>query len=244
MLGPGEKEVIRTTVEGAVKGALAPIHDIVRDLAGQSASEIGDAWSMQLRFWKITRAARLAEKLREYLQPIGINRRPVALKLLMGTVENGAVEEEDELQHLWAALLASAADSREPEVHPSFPDILHQMTARDAKLLMLIARMQRAFGSAVPYAPVKIVEIRPRSGECGFDPSDAGAFDFYVSTETLIRVRMLEPRDVSEQSMDGRSQFAASIVTNLGWAFLRAVMLPSEFQRLTAVGASSRSPSE
>ena len=161
---------------------------------------------MQLRFWKIKRAARLAERLRECLEPIGINRRPVVLKLLVGSIEQGAVEEEDELQDLWAALLASAADSRQPEVHPSFPDILHQLTARDARLLIVIAKMQLALSSTVPYEPVKIIEIRSRSGECGFDPSDTGAFDFHVSVETLIRLRMLEPRDVSEQSIDGDSQ--------------------------------------
>jgi hypothetical protein len=233
MLGPQEQEMISTAVEGAVKGALAPVHDIVRDLAGPSASEIGATWSMQLRFWKIRRAARLAERVREYLEPIGINRRPVALKLLMGSVEHGAIEEEDELQDLWVALLASAADSREPEVHPSFPEILHELTARDAKLLMLIARMQLAIRNTIPYEPVKIIEIRSRSGECGFNPSDAGAFDFSVSAETLIRLRILEPRDVSEQSIDGRSQYGAYIVTNLGWAFLRAVMIPTEFQALS-----------
>ncbi|HLG54517.1 MAG TPA: hypothetical protein VI485_04245 [Vicinamibacterales bacterium] len=98
MLNPDEQEFINDAIESTVKGALAPIHDVVRELAGESASEIGSVWAMQLRFWKVKRAARLAEKLRAYLEPIGINRRPVALKLLMGTAEYGAIEEEDELQ--------------------------------------------------------------------------------------------------------------------------------------------------
>jgi hypothetical protein len=235
MLGPDEQEVLSTAVEGAIKGALAPVHEIVRDLAGPSASEIGATWSMQFRFWKIKRAARLAAKLQERLAPIGINRRPVALKLLMGTIENGAIEENDDLQDLWAALLASAADSREPVVHPSFPDILRQLTARDAQLLMLTARMQLAIRNTIPYEPVKIIDLRPASGECGFDLSDVGTFDFYVSAETLIRVRMLEPRDVSEQTMNGSGSYGAYLVTNLGWAFLRAVMLPSEYKKFTGV---------
>ena len=240
MLNPDEQALLSTVIESTVKGALAPVHDVMRDLAGRSASEIGDAWAMQLRFWKVKRAARLAEKLRERLEPIGINRRPVALKLLMGTAENGATEEEDELQDLWAALLASAADSREPEVHPSFPDVLRQLTARDAKLLMLAARMQLAIRSTIPYEPVKIIDLRPRSGECGFDPTDAGAGDFYVSTETLIRVRLLEERDVSTQTIDGSGNYGAYIVTHLGWAFLRAVLSSEDFKNLTTIAVASK----
>lgn len=231
MLGPDEKEVISSTTEALVKGALAPVHELVRDLAGPSAAQIGSTLAMQFRYWKIQRALRLESKVRERLEPLGINRRPVALKLLLGTMENGAIEEEDDLQDLWAGLLASAADSREPAVHPSFPDILHQLTARDAKLLILIAQMQIAIKNTVPYEPVKMFEIRARSGECGFDASDGGAGDFYVGAETLIRVRMIEPRDVSEQSISGSGTFGAYMVTSLGWAFMRAVMLPEEYRK-------------
>ena len=112
-------------------------------------------------------------------------------------------------------------------------------TARDAQLLMLIAAMQVGLRSIDPNEPVninrpvKIIEIRQRAGECGFDATDAGAFDFHVSTETLIRVRLLEPRDVSEQSIDGRRLYGSYLVTNLGWAFLRAVMSQAEYQRFT-----------
>jgi len=176
--------VLADAAEGLAKGALAPLHDVVRELAGPAASEIGASFGQQLRLWRISRTVRFISKLQERLEPIGINRRSVALKLLLGAVENGAIEEEDELQDLWAALLASAADSREPDVHPSFPDILRQMTAHDAKLVMLIAKTQVELRNTVPYEPVKIIEIRQRSDECDFDPSDAGAFAFYVSAET------------------------------------------------------------
>jgi hypothetical protein len=77
---------------------------------------------------------------------------------------------------------------------------------------------------------VKIIDARRQFGECGFNASDAGAFDFYGSTETLIRIRLLEPRDVSEQLIDGRGQYGAYIVTTLGWAFLRAVMRRDEYR--------------
>src|SRR5206468_2468776 len=114
--------------------------------------------------------------------------------------------------------------------HPSFPDLLRQLTARDAKLLILAAQMQLAIRSTVPYEPVKIFELRGRSVECGFDSDDAGEGDFRVSGDTLVRLRLLETRDVREQRGDTSSQSAAYIMTNLGWAFLRAVgMRPETF---------------
>ena len=235
MLAPDAHDVVTTAVEGAIKGALAPLHDVLRDLAGPAAVEIGESFGERFRLWRISNSVKYLTKLQRRLEPIGIHRRDVALKLLVGVVEHGTMEEEDELQDMWATLLASEADAREPHVHPSFPDILHQLTARDARLLMLAARMQLAIQDTVPYEPVKIMDLRPASDECGFDPTDTGAFEFYVSAETLIRVRLLESRDVTEERPGGSGRYGGYLVTNLGWAFLRAVLPPGQYKQLARV---------
>src|SRR5687767_3142119 len=83
--------------------------------------------------------------------------------------------------------------------------------SRHAMLLILIAEMQLAKGPTFPYEPVKIFEIRRRSAEVGFTPESSGESDFRVSADTLVRQRLLEPRDVSEQTIDGSGQYAALI---------------------------------
>jgi hypothetical protein len=95
---------------------------------------LGDAAGNQIRFWKIRNAARLAERTRELLEPLGINRRSVPLRLFLRCVEEASMEDGEDIQDHWAALLASAANSAEPEAQPGFVDILRQLTGRDANL--------------------------------------------------------------------------------------------------------------
>src|SRR6266850_2381688 len=105
MLSPDEQDAISNTAEGLAKGALAPLHDLLRDLAAPGVSEIGQLFGLNVRYLKISRAISLAKRVNERLEPLGLNRRPIALKLLLSSFESAAVEDEDELQELWATLI-------------------------------------------------------------------------------------------------------------------------------------------
>lgn len=225
-LDPDQQQLVRNAAIGLAQGALKPVHDLLLDVCRGAAQEFGEAWKTEVRVWRLERAARLAQKAREFMEPLGINRRDVPLRLFLRTVEEASMEDSDELQDMFAALLASAANPKNPQVHPSFVDILSQLTPRDAKLLILIGKMQVAITNEIPYEPVKTFDIRPRSGEAGFDPSDAAAGEFFLSADTLVRQRLLEPRDISEQRLDGAGSYGGFILTDLAWAFLRAVSPP------------------
>ena len=226
MLDPGQRQLARDVAFGVAQGVLKPVHDLLLDLCRPVVAELSEAWQTDVRVWRVERAARHAQRVRELLEPLGINRRDVPLRFFLRTVEEASMEEDDELQDMFAALLASAANADVPQVHPSFVDILRQLTVRDAKLLLLVAGMQLELSGHAPYEPVSAFTIRGRSDAAGFDKHECGESDFRVSADTLVRLRLLDPRDVTEQTADEAHQYAAYILTDLAWAFLRAVSAP------------------
>lgn len=60
--------------------------------------------------------------------------KPIAPRLFFPVLEAASIEDNDEMQTRWAALLANEATSV-GSVHPSFLEILRQLALEDARLL-------------------------------------------------------------------------------------------------------------
>jgi hypothetical protein len=131
--------VVKQVVQGVVAGALEPLHEFIRELAGPSASELGEAWRDRVRVWRLGRALRLKQRVEEFIRPLGVERRDVPLKFLIPAVESASLEDDDFLQDHWAALLADAASPRSRnELTASFIELLKQLSARDARFVHAI----------------------------------------------------------------------------------------------------------
>jgi hypothetical protein len=77
---------------------------------------------------------RLLEKTEEYLKSKSRSPHRVPLKMLGTIVQNAAMEEDDSLQAMWAALLADSATTEE-EPQPMLVEILRQLSPADALLM-------------------------------------------------------------------------------------------------------------
>jgi hypothetical protein len=64
----------------------------------------------------------------------GIAPNTVSPRLFLPILEHASLEHNEEMQGRWAALLANAS-AKEGSVHPSFIEILDQLTPEDAQLL-------------------------------------------------------------------------------------------------------------
>jgi hypothetical protein len=92
----------------------------------------------KLQFMRWERKLRLAERGRELLRERGIEGplRPVPFKLAVPIVENASLEDNNELQDLWANLLASAVDPKfDGLVRSAYIDIIKQFEVVDVHLL-------------------------------------------------------------------------------------------------------------
>lgn len=92
----------------------------------------------KLQFVRWERKLRLAERGREILDQRGIQGplRPIPYKLALPIIENASLEDNDELQDLWANLLASAVDPQfEGPIRTAYVDIIKQLEVVDVHIL-------------------------------------------------------------------------------------------------------------
>lgn len=92
----------------------------------------------RLKYIRWERQARYMQRAEEFLAHAGLQAptRPVPLKLVIPLMQGASLEEDDELQDRWAALLVNAANaSFQGEIRRSYAAILEQLTPLDARVL-------------------------------------------------------------------------------------------------------------
>src|SRR5690348_8034921 len=97
-MNPADKAALVAISQGAVQGVLAPVHDLIRDLVGGAASELGDAWRDQVRVWRMQRALRFAGRTNEMLTQLRVSNPEIPLQVVLGAVEAASMEGDDCLQ--------------------------------------------------------------------------------------------------------------------------------------------------
>src|SRR5712691_8267057 len=95
----------------------------------------------KLQFMRWQRKLRLAERGRELLRERGIQGpiRPLPYKLALPIIEHASLEDNDELQDLWANLLASAVDPHfQGVIRAAYVDIIRQLEVVDVHILNVV----------------------------------------------------------------------------------------------------------
>jgi hypothetical protein len=104
---------------------------------GKSLGEILGDWSRR----RIQNVEAVGNKARLILLNLGVEPKPVPLKVIQPLLDAASVEEIPEMQEVWANLLANAADPQQANnVLPSFVETLKDLGPRDAKFLDLLYR--------------------------------------------------------------------------------------------------------
>jgi hypothetical protein len=119
-------EIARQTLE--------PVGDLVKRVAGPLADEIGESLAVVARPYRIMLSVKMFQKTQRMLKEAGISPQAVPPRLFLPILENGSVQDDEDLHTRWAALLANAASSPNL-VHPSYIEILKQFAPEDAILL-------------------------------------------------------------------------------------------------------------
>jgi hypothetical protein len=120
-------------VKAGVEAALKPFADMLEKIAGPAAEEFGLTLKDHVRVFRLKRQIRLFKRVEEMLAEAKMEAGRVPFKLLLPMVENASIEENNELQDRWAAMLANSAVNR--DVHPSFPEILKQLSEKEVAYL-------------------------------------------------------------------------------------------------------------
>jgi hypothetical protein len=92
----------------------------------------------KLRYLRWERQIRLMKRAEDFLKEQGLEQptRPVPLKLAIPLFQEGSLEEDDDLQDIWAKLLVNAADSRNNfQIRSAFISVLKDLSSLDAAIL-------------------------------------------------------------------------------------------------------------
>lgn len=120
----------------AIEEVFGPYKQLVQNLLGPATTQVGLSLGDQLALWRSKRLVRFVRDFYEFASENGLKMNPIPPRLLLSICEHVVLEDDEDLYTRWMALLANAADSdSELEVLPSFPDILKQLTATEARVL-------------------------------------------------------------------------------------------------------------
>jgi len=128
-----DEENAALVLKTGVEQVFAPLHRLLDQLLGPAATEglsLGDS----VKLWRLKRQTRLLQEVKRIVEECDGEIKTVATRLFFPILDNASIEDDDEMQTRWAALLANEA-LNSGSVHPSFIEILKQMSPADATML-------------------------------------------------------------------------------------------------------------
>jgi hypothetical protein len=192
----------------AGRDALSFVADPLRELVGMGTDT--------LKVKRYKRQIRLAEQLKAFLRERGLEApsRGIPLSFSVPLIEYASLEEDDDLQDIWARMLANTADAKSgTERRTAFINMLKDMTAFDVMILAKIAKISPLIVDRSVYT------INFPDGD---DQTDSGkrplelSADVAVSLGNLARVGCIN----GMSGIGGALMFLRVRLTDLGAAFI------------------------
>lgn len=189
---------------------------IARFVSGPLEQGIG-IFEDRLKYMRWERQVRYMQKAQEYLGDAGLvsPTRPIPLKLAIPLMQGATLEEDDDLQDRWAALLVNAANAKfKGEVRRSYVTILEQLTSLDAKILDIILALPFEQSRHAGIVTIELPEYARIVGENEKEfppPSD----EVTLSLSNLARLGCIRPT----MTWGGGENYGRVNPTVLGKAF-------------------------
>ena len=113
-------------------------------LLGEAVKESGGLIGDKVRYQRFKNQVLILRKSQTLLEEAGLQPRPIPMKTLVPLVESCSLEDDPDIQEMWARLLADAASSASNAfLHAIGVQLLSSISVDDAKLLQLLYRILR-----------------------------------------------------------------------------------------------------
>jgi hypothetical protein len=116
------------------KKSLDPVKGLLERVAGPLADEVGESLALIARPYRLRLSLKMFQKTQRMLSEAGTTPQAVPPRLFLPMLEAASIENDEDLHTKWSTLLANAASSPS-KVHPSYIEILKQLTPDDARFL-------------------------------------------------------------------------------------------------------------
>ncbi len=221
-------------VAGALQAA-KQAQDFIAAVSGHAGETIGTILgNIANRRLKNVEAA--ISKSHLILLYIGVEPGEIPLNILQPALEAASLQEESDLQGVWANLLANAADGRQiHRVEPSFVSMLRNLSSREVRFLESLCDGADGLWN---------IQLGKRDTRRIYE-GEADTFDIMMAL--LEREGILESHEGSDVTVDGPRSHSFRILTHpegfytftpLGIAFVKACRKPERLH----IGSFLRSP--
>lgn len=141
-------KAITATAEatGKLADLAGRVGSFVDRICGDAFSQLGGMASDQVRLWRYKQLLSIQDKVDEIHRARGIEGKtiPVPFKLALPIIESASLEDDENLQGLWANLIANAMDPEYAEIiHPASLEVIKQLSADEALILGAMATHKR-----------------------------------------------------------------------------------------------------
>jgi hypothetical protein len=169
-----DEENAALVVKEGMKQLFAPYHDLINKLLGPAASEAGLGWRDSMKVWRLKRQIRLLHEVKRLIDQSGKDIKPLATRLFFPVFDAASIEDDDDMQTRWAALIANEA-TKIGSVHPSFIELLKQLAPDDARLLDKLYDhcLERRTRKVAPWVDQISVAERDKRLAAGENPEEA-----------------------------------------------------------------------
>jgi hypothetical protein len=162
-------------------GAFDKLADIVHKLAGPSAEEYGLLLADKAKVYRLKNWVNVVTKTQKILSDAKLPPGGVPPRMFLPILEASSLEDDENLQSLWAGLLATASQQTN-SVSPSFVETLKQLTRDEARHLQHVSN---ALGEIRKHKALAHMALSPWAfGERGGAPVG-------VSSDTYERLGLI-----------------------------------------------------
>jgi hypothetical protein len=134
----------------AIEELFRPYNDLLLKVAGPIAEEVGGTIRLLGVYYRTKLGIRFLAAVKRMIEEAGFEPKAVSPKLFLPILENATLEENEDLQNRWVALLANAANPNTPDaVHPSYIEVLKQLT--DVEAVFLDKKFERAQNEEIEF---------------------------------------------------------------------------------------------
>jgi hypothetical protein len=175
----------------ASKEVIQAGRDLGRFISGPAGEVVGMLWD-RLKVVRFERQVRLAERVQHFLaeRRMGAPNRTIPLKFGLPLLDNATLEEDDELQDVWAVLLVNGGDADSGvEMRRAFVSVLAEMTALDVRNL---AAIEQASPFDLAGGPIGIWASQLPDRAVPVSRREIGVYDQVPSPEVLTSLSNLE----------------------------------------------------
>ncbi len=123
----------------SVEKLLEPINkamDFITDIIKPPIKEISEILTDKVKYWRFQNQIKILERAQEYIKSKGYKPNQIPVKTLVPLLDGASLEEDEDMQDRWAALLANAANPNNVfSSHIIFVELLKQLSPYECIIL-------------------------------------------------------------------------------------------------------------